>query len=189
MTGEIARHQFQQINPDHSRHSSRNPLFQDNTSALKRFTFIVFKTNFLLRTVEIRISGFLQNLENPINTQPPNQEHQSPQEVWICGSGKKKMERKAKMCSSKHILFTFSKFWTKTVQRSKSKILGTEEYRKGKIETICKICQIPKPFFEQKTDCVLLYAQLKWKGLVIEIHLATQLDWIGLLTEDNFENK
>ena len=83
MTGEIARHQFQQINPDHSRHSSRNPLFQDNTSALKRFTFIVFKTNFLLRTVEIRISGFLQNLENPINTQPPNQEHQSPQEVWI----------------------------------------------------------------------------------------------------------
>ena len=83
MTGEIARHQFQQINPDHSRHSSRNPLFQDDTSALKRFTFIVFKTNFLLRTVEIRISGFLQNLENPINTQPPNQEHQSPQEVWI----------------------------------------------------------------------------------------------------------
>ena len=57
---------------------------------------------------------------------------------------------------------------------------------KGKIETIC---QIPKPFFEQKTDCVLLNAQLKWKGLVIEFHLATQLDWIGLLTEDNFENK
>ena len=110
MTGEIARHQFQQINPDHSRHSSRNPLFQEDTSALKRFTFIVFKINFLLRTVEIRISGFLQNLENPINTQPPNQEHQSPQEVWICGSGKKKMESKAKMCSSKHFLFTFSKF-------------------------------------------------------------------------------
>ena len=37
----------------------------------------------------------------------------------------------------------------------------TEEYMKGKIETICQICQIPKPFFEQKTDCVLLNAQLK----------------------------
>ena len=31
MTAEIARHRFQQINPDHSRHSWKNPLFQDNT--------------------------------------------------------------------------------------------------------------------------------------------------------------
>ena len=100
------------------------------------YFFIVFKTNLLLRTVEIRISGFLQNLENPINTQPPNQEHQSPQEVWICGSGKKKMERKAKMWFSKNFLFTFSKF-SKNSPRLKVKNFGTEEYMKGKIETIC----------------------------------------------------
>ena len=92
--------------------------------------------------------------------QPPNQEHQSPQEVWICGSGKKKMERKAKMWFSKNFLFTFSKF-SKNSPRLKVKNFGTEEYMKGKIETICQICQIPKPFFEQKTDCVLLNAQLK----------------------------
>ena len=158
MTGEIARHQFQQINPDHSRHSSRNPLFQDDTSALKRFTFIVFKINFLLRTVEIRISGFLQNLENPINTQPQNQEHQSPQEVWIW---KEENGNKSKYMFFKTLFIHFLKNLKKTVQDSKSKILGREEYMKGKIETICQICQIPKPFFEQKTDCVLLNAQLK----------------------------
>ena len=77
----------------------------------------------------------------------------------------------------------------KNSPRLKVKNFGTEEYMKGKIETICQICEIPKPFFEQKTDCVLLNAQLKRKGLVIEIYLATQVDWIGLLTEDNFENK
>ena len=32
VTAEIARHRFQQINPDHSGHSWKNPPFQDNTS-------------------------------------------------------------------------------------------------------------------------------------------------------------
>ena len=90
--------------------------------------------------------------------QPPNQEHQSPQEVWIW------KEENGK--ESKDVFFNthfvhFFKVLKKTVQDSKSKILRTEEYMKGKIETICQICQIPKPFFEQKTDCVLLNAQLK----------------------------
>ena len=51
------------------------------------------------------------------------------------------------------------------------------------------ICQIPKPFFAQKTDCLLLTAQLKWKGPVIEIHSKAQLNWIGLLIESHSEGE
>ena len=86
--------------------------------------------------------------------QPPNQEHQSPQEVWIWKeeSGKE----------SKDVFFkTHFVHFLKNSARLKVLIFWTEEYMKGKIETICQICQIPKPFFEQKTDCVLLNAQLK----------------------------
>ena len=79
-------------------------------------------------------------------------------DLWIW---KEENGKESKDVFFKTLFVHFLKVLTKNSPRLKVKNFGTEEYMKGKIETICQICQIPKPFFEQKTDCVLLNAQLK----------------------------